>query len=411
MSTTILVYTAVKTNRIDYIFDFMLCEFSGLNVRLTTDQEQFNGFTGAKINYSTYPLKDGLQLIPDPLLTDSTIRHSVDYNDLQTVGKCFYWLSRYEEYTTNEFDDHQRFLGSTLDYSQPWVDQYCLAIQQQLIALYPTLRFKPRHFQHINTHDVDNTWKYAHQSPKRLIGSFLKKIVHGQFSEAMEQMAIYRGKKEDPYHTFGYLESLAKRYKINTIFFWLLGDYDTYDKNHSWKNKAQQKQIQQLAQWATIGIHPSYASNTSLKKLAMEVRRLEQIHQPSVIQSRQHFIKLQFPTTYQNLIKEGIQADYTMGFAHRLGFRAGTATPFRWFDLSTNKETTLRVYPFVAMDVTLKNYLNLTPQEAIEHLQNLKREIKLVNGTFITLFHQSNFSDEWFEWRTVYESIFHDQKN
>jgi len=95
-----------------------------------------------------------------------------------------------------------------------------------------------------------------------------------------------------------------------------------------------------------------------------------------------------------------------MGFPHQLGFRAGTSTPFKWFNLSTNQQTLLTIYPFVAMDVTLKNYLKLTPQQALEEIKRLKQTIKAINGTFITLFHQSNLNEDWAEWLKVYESIF-----
>ena len=97
-----------------------------------------------------------------------------------------------------------------------------------------------------------------------------------------------------------------------------------------------------------------------------------------------------------------------MGFSHKTGFRAGTSTPFKWFDLSKNQSTLLTIFPFVAMDITLRNYLKLTPQEAIKELNRLKQTIKKVNGTFITLFHQSNLSEDWLPWKKVYESIFDD---
>ena len=51
-------------------------------------------------------------------------------------------------------------------------------------------------------------------------------------------------------------------------------------------------------------------------------------------------------------------------------------------------------------------YLKLTPQQALEEIKRLKQTIKATNGTFITLFHQSNLNEDWAEWRKVYESIF-----
>ena len=213
-------------------------------------------------------------------------------------------------------------------------------------------------------------------------------------------------KEKDPYDTFDYLKDLAEKYQIETIFFWLLGDYSTFDKNHHWKNNAQKDLINNISTWAKIGIHPSYQSNFEKNKLTTEINRLEKIINQPIKKSRQHFIKLIFPYTYQQLLINEILEDYTMGFPHQLGFRAATSTPFKWFDLSTNQQTLLTIYPFVAMDVTLKNYLKLTPQQALEEIKRLKQTIKATNGTFITLFHQSNLNENWNEWRKVYESIF-----
>jgi len=59
------------------------------------------------------------------------------------------------------------------------------------------------------------------------------------------------------------------------------------------------------------------------------------------------------------------------------------------------------------MDGTLKNYLKLTPQKAIEESEKMIEIIKSVGGTFISLWHNSSFSSEsgWQDWGEVYEAI------
>ena len=410
MSQSILLFTEKITNRINYIFDFILCDFSGIDYKMTTDFNEFLQSNLPKINFSNHFLDNEINFNVDEILLEIDINKNINYYTLNEIGKCFYWLSRYEEYISPKdlFDEHNRFLGSDLDYSQPIVDLICIEIQVKIKEKYPELNFKQRNFKQINTHDVDYTWKYLHHSPKIKFGSLFKKLVKGNFKEFQNQIKILNHKEKDPYNTYDYLKHLAEKHQIGTIFFWLLGDYSTFDKNHDWKNKAQQKLIKEISTWAKVGIHPSYQSNNDNTLLTTEINRLQIITNSEVKLSRQHFIKLHLPTTYQQLLINQISEDYTMGFAHRLGFRAGTSTPYKWFDLSTNQQTLLTIYPFVAMDVTLKNYLKSTPELAISELKSLKQTIKNVNGTFITLFHQSNFSGEWLEWRKVYESIFND---
>ena len=408
LSQKIILFTEKITNRIEYIFDFIFHDFSGIDYKTTTDFQEFSQSDLPKINFSNQFIENEINLNVDEILLETSIRKDVDYSTLNELGKCFYWLSRYEEYIAKpeQFDEHNRFLGSDLDYSKPIVDEICLEIQHKIKTKFPEVSFKQRVFKQINTHDIDYSWKYLHHSPKVKIGSLFKKIVKGNFSEAKQQIKVLNQQKKDPYDTFDYLKTLAEKHQIETIFFWLLGDYSTFDKNHHWENEAQKKLINTIITWAEIGIHPSYQTNNQEDKLKTEINRLEKIINQPIKKSRQHFIKLSFPHTYQQLLINKISEDYTMGFPHQLGFRAGTSTPYKWFDVSTNEQTLLTIYPFVTMDVTLKNYLKLTPQQALEEIKQLKQTIKAVNGTFITLFHQSNLNEDWAEWRKVYESIF-----
>jgi len=51
------------------------------------------------------------------------------------------------------------------------------------------------------------------------------------------------------------------------------------------------------------------------------------------------------------------------------GFRAGICSPYNFYDLDIEVETKLRVHPFMVMDGTLKDYMKLTPTDAIETLK------------------------------------------
>ena len=59
------------------------------------------------------------------------------------------------------------------------------------------------------------------------------------------------------------------------------------------------------------------------------------------------------------------------------------------------------------MDVTLQQYLKLSPEQAFVQSVNLIKEIKSVGGTFVSLWHNSSFSNEkkWDGWKRVYERI------
>ena len=95
-----------------------------------------------------------------------------------------------------------------------------------------------------------------------------------------------------------------------------------------------------------------------------------------------------------------------MAYADETGFRAGTCTPFFWYDLSKEEKTELKIHPFCAMDVAMRNYMQLTIEESIKEIQRLKSEIEKVNGQMVVLFHNSNFRENWEGWENVMESLF-----
>ena len=96
-----------------------------------------------------------------------------------------------------------------------------------------------------------------------------------------------------------------------------------------------------------------------------------------------------------------------MGYPSQTGFRAGTCTPFHFYDLRKEAETPLVIYPFQVMDRTLKDYMKLRPAQAINKINEIIGEIRAVNGTFISIWHNDTFSDagEWQGWLEVYENL------
>ncbi len=162
-----------------------------------------------------------------------------------------------------------------------------------------------------------------------------------------------------------------------------------------------------MGDYAQIGIHPSYYTNEQPNLLHKEIKNLESVVNKDITQSRQHFLRLNLPDTYRNLIDEDITDDYSMGYAALPGFRAGICSPYNFYDLDIEVETKLRVHPFMVMDGTLKDYMKLTPTDAIETIKKLIEEVKKVDGTFSSLWHNESLSDEqrWKGWRRVYEEL------
>jgi len=325
----------------------------------------------------------------------------------------FYLVSRYEEYMPYEADDHNRFSARfswiTQNYllEEPLMNKWALYIKN-IFSSSTDLRFIPRKFEFLSTIDVDQAWKFKHKGLFRNVLGTFRDFKEGKWENFRDRWPVLLGLKKDPfYEAFSWHKLLESKYDIKPNYFILLGDYSTFDKNTSYKNYEFVKLIQSLDSADSIGIHPSYKSNTEQPKVAQEINRLESILCRPIVKSRQHFLMHRMPETYQTLIKNGITEDHTMGYSTHLGFRAGIASPFYWFDLENNKETKLKLVPFCAMDITPLHYRKESPLEAIETLGKLMKKVNDVGGLFVSLWHNESFSEteRWRGWRVVYESL------
>ncbi|HSZ71507.1 MAG TPA: polysaccharide deacetylase family protein, partial [Cytophagaceae bacterium] len=331
--------------------------------------------------------------------------------DIFSAG--FYLLTRCEEYNSKSKDEHGRFLSfasmafqhSFLD--QPVINLWALDLRKKLQDKYPLLPCKTFSFRSVVTIDVDQAFAIRARGWVRTLGRLGKQLLSLQLNKIMETASVLLLNRKDPFDTFDYILTQQQKYDHELFFFIHLGDYDTFDKSIAWNHFLMKKLMQKLSASALMGIHPSYRSNDDLKTLEEECERYGLLFHTKPKRSRQHYLKMQLPETYENLMNMGISEDYTMGYAEQTGFRAGTCTPFYFYNLEKECETPLKVYPFVVMDRTLKDGLKLNVARSIEEIKEIRNKVKSVEGTFILLFHNETLSEnsEWIGWREVYESI------
>lgn len=426
-----LIYTHKITHRNKYIFNLIFKDILQFDFSLTSDQDEFVKHSGAKLSYTHNPLSDEVFFSSRNLLFENGITEQnisvFDFNSNKVffaTGKSsalpfdvfaasFYLVSRYEEYLPHIRDEHDRFdAKDSLAFmngflQKPVVNIWSKWIKEILLKKYPHLVFPEKKYQFISTIDIDNAYAYREKGFTRSIGGYLKALSKFDFTEVVDRTKVLVGINKDPYDTYDFQLEMIKKYKLKSIYFFLLGDYGVNDKNLPIESKKFQTLIKMLGDYAEIGIHPSYGSNKSKDQLKKEVGRLSRVLHRDVTKSRQHFLKLILPETYRNLIDLDITDDYTMGFASQVGFRAGICTPFNFYDLDTELETKLKIHPFAMMEGTLKYNMKINPEEAMAKICPLIDEVKAVDGVFMSLWHNDTLNNKkiWLGWKAVYEDM------
>ena len=426
----LLIYLETKSSRADYIFRHIFHHILGLEIQFSFDPHSFTDYKGPKINYSKKAFSNELFFYSSDFLFETNIEHKhVDmskYKGIDVFFLCskgvlpfdpfaasFYMLSRYEEYLPNKKDSLGRFyVEDSLAFkyqfiTNPVVDHWIIFIQNILINHFSNMVFLKRSFSFINTIDIDNAYAYLNKGFIRTFATLVKDLITLNFQNNFRRIKVLLGVEKDPYDTYIRIFNLHQKYNLKTILFFLIGNYGRYDRSINYLKTDFQQLIKRLSVSFQIGLHTSFRSIKDNKQVGVELNRLQAILKKNVIINRQHYLSLNMPYNYRNFIKYGIQHDFSMGYPTHPGFRAGTSNSFYFFDLDQNKTTNLLIHPFSIMDVALQKYCDLKPEEALKVIKSIIVNIKLVKGTFISIWHNESLSGygNWKGWGLVYEEM------
>ncbi|MBR1850183.1 MAG: polysaccharide deacetylase family protein [Bacteroidales bacterium] len=432
----LLVYTPKITNRLFYTLNVVLHTILRVDFSMTTDRQLFAQHSGTKLSYASEPVADepffkACRLLFETAISDqeprpfdvggTTALFPVYGRDIalpyDPFAASFYLLSRYEEYLPHREDEHGRYLSAENlavrhgFVNQASVDRWAIAVRDVIAARYPDFEFPERKFNAVVTVDIDAAYNFLHKGVFRTVTGLARDMIHRDFDQVSHRLRVLRHREPDPFDTFDYIiDTLAPHRDVPLVFFALMADYGMFDKPIAHTNTYFRQLLQHLGDFAKVGIHPSYYSPNNTALIATETRRLSDTLHRSIVRSRFHFLRQRLPASYQALLSAGIKHDYSMGFADITGFRAGTGTPFPFFDLESDCQTELTLHPFCVMDTTLQKYLALGPEQAMTQNAALIDELRAVGGTFSCIVHNQNLAElyGWQGWRRVFEQMCND---
>ncbi len=400
----------------------------GVEVMFTTKVEDFIKHSGPKITYTKKPLQNEFFIQSTDILFEQGI------SDIQVIvsrweeipcffsagersnipfdifSASFYLLSRYEEYLPHVKDIHGRFPPKesiAYQYSflqQPVVDQWALKMLGKLQERFPSLERKKRAYSYTSIIDVTTSHCFAHRGFVRSTAGLVLDLVSLRLKRVAQRIGVWFNSKNDPFDNYNFLTALHKKFKVKSMFFFQFASYSTYDKNISPNNNKFKYLIKSVADYSHVSLAASYSSFDNLELLKKEKKKLESVINRTVDYARMRYNRVDIPNTYRNLVEAEFTDDYTMGYTHEMGFRAGTCTPFYFYDINIEVQQPIRIHPFAVHDYALLNLA--TETEISDKVDSLNQRVKQVNGDFLTIFSNELLGNSSkIDWKILYEKF------
>lgn len=409
----LLIYTQKITPRITYSFKHVCTGILGIPIKFTAKIEEFIAHEGMKLSYGKQSLGNeifiqNVELLLEQGLTDIEVKvqdwggvacfFSVSENSslpFDIFAASFYLLSRYEEYLPHVRDEESRFPASeSLAHKEgflenPVIDIWAFRFKKILQEKFPDIQLSERSFQAENIIAVTEAFCYRKKGIMRTVLGFIMDIIQFKIKYVIDRVQVMLRFTKDPYDNFSAIIKFLKKNKISLKFMFQVSDFSTYDRNINHSRPELQSLIKSMADYAEVGLQPGFYANQEIKVLKAEKKRLEAILNRPVESAINIRYNLLLPDAYKHLAELEIQRDFSMGYPESFGFRAGTCTPFLFYDLTFEITTPLEVHPF-AISIQATKFMKETEIEG--KVLHIKRQVASVDGNLTSIFSNEDFS-------------------
>ena len=346
----LLVYVPILTPRIKYIFNFIFTEVLQTQVGFTSILADFRVSALPKISYGNRPVGDEIFFKN----TDLLLEHKVARPNIKTTvfgdsivpfavtdsalpfdvfAASFYFVSRYEEYLPHNSDADGSFPVK-------------LSLQNKLKLL---------------EIPVIDAWALI-----------LKNILIKRYPE------LHFFKKKFHFESFVCMypecstTSITIKNGASEIFRRIIGVFRA--------RVTEESRLQEI-QEAVQQMETPYGYKSTF------------FYKVTGVQTEECYGEIGLPGSYLKLLKFAVTKDYRMGYTKTPGFRAGTCTPFYWYDLQLEKTTHLLVHPIAVTDLSLPEK-HLSSAEIVSKWKDMFDTVKLLDGHFYMVWHQDKLTDD-----------------
>lgn len=433
----LLIYTHKITPRLKYVFTHICTRILGVKVKFTTAVDEFIVHDSIKLSYTTKPLSNEVFIKSHEVLFEQGISdlevNIAEWDDT----KCFFitgpksalpydifaasfvLLSRYEEFLPHVKDAQGRFPASEswgYEYNflrQPVIDIWAYKFKDAITERFPEFKWPHKEHRLQAIIDVEQAYDFYKVGIMRELGGIFKDIIHLQFSRIWMRIKVSLGLRKDPYDTFSWLINVQKNATHRFIFFFQVGDYSTYTRNIRFNKSSFRELIKMVGDYAQIGLMFSKEALERSRQMKIEKNRIEAITNKPLNAVRCTSQMTSLPQHYRDMIHQEAENDYSMGYPDVLGFRAGTCTPFLFYDLDYESPMPLLLHPVCAQSGVFETH-SLQERELNKELDNfiaMLDEVKKVNGQFIFSFKNKSFTgkgDDEGQWKQFFRQLVHD---
>lgn len=298
---------------------------------------------------------------------------------------AFYYINSLQEYNSGSIDNIGRFkyehsLQKKYDLIQKnfVTDLFENFFKKYFPALLSNRAFEKSQF--FVSHDIDS-----------LYGAFLRDglaaFKKGRI-DIITKLVLNAIIMKPEWFNIDKILKIENEYDLKSTFFWLVNkgrvtkaltnaDYDI--NSPKLRNTLQSV----LNNQSFIGLHKSISDesfNEELKKLPIQTTI-----------NRNHYLRFDLPTHYQNIEKSDLKMDCSLGFAEHYGFRNSLAIPFVPFNILEEKHYNFLEIPLNVMDGTFQKYMKLTPKQTTQHIIDFIEKNK-TNAIISVLWHNHFFN-------------------
>jgi len=347
---------------------------------------------------------------------------SVELN-ADLIASAFFFLSCWQEVTSDEFDMFHRFPSkASVQYQlgildRPIVNEYFQIVKECIeridnspVNVKP--RFHGKRFAICLTHDIDYLRKW---SPGIVYREAVKYLLLNEqrknFAERKERFKQFLAAfvaNNDPYkYSIERILEVEQEFNVTSSFFFKTGATNRRDVSYSIRSEYVRNLIRRLENTGhEIGLHPSFNTYDNARIMRREKERLEKIVSNKVSGVRQHYLRFHIPTTWRLHEQLGFLYDTTLGFADSEGFRVGYCHPFQPYDVEKDKAMNIWELPLLVMDGTLTDYRKLLAEESLDIFKRLIFTVKKYNGVGVLLFHNTCYDRfDFAGWDYVFEKV------